>query len=459
MKIYTRIFSGLFILPFLFIFNISLVFASDCSISSPQYLCLNYWAEYSSDGNSESTPVGSQYFPASYYFPVKGGATVKHTFKLYNSTEPNGAFNHKLTLASQPNGVNIVSQPLFSIHYQKSEYASIEYTAPMTLGTYELTIHILNENGKRVSSETGLTSRIKVTSLPTPPVIRGIFLDPKPVVNGSLSLEAQKALNSKVKTLGFERGEKYILNIPLSKKLNPSAYEIKLTYEIRTSSGYSPEKVLGTINSEIFYKKGGISRLSSTKHQYILQRAKNKGWKWTANLVSTDVIKYYEIYIAPSFPVGKFRINAVLINKATGAIIPSVVNEEIGVIFNAFEGSGDSIRHPTYALSSDQLSRYIVYDREKIFSQDPTDEWKLSPNDKVVFDQVMNFISESSLKVDDRRLAENIALHLQKKANEILLGCWSPLKTCPNYSGADYNAGLIKDPEVWNNQPGGAVKQ
>ena len=58
-------------------------------------------------------------------------------------------------------------QPTFNVPYQDSEYAYIEYTAPMVLGTHNITIHILNENGYRVSSETGLTSQIDVINLPT----------------------------------------------------------------------------------------------------------------------------------------------------------------------------------------------------------------------------------------------------------------------------------------------------
>ena len=140
--------------------------SENCFIELPRYLCLNYRAEYSSGGKTKSTPSGSKYFPDDYYFPVEGGATVKHTFKLYNSTELNGASDHKLSLAFQPDSVSVVSQPTFSVPYKKSEYAYIEYTAPMVLGRHRITIHILNENGERVSSEIGLTSRIEVTSLP-----------------------------------------------------------------------------------------------------------------------------------------------------------------------------------------------------------------------------------------------------------------------------------------------------
>jgi hypothetical protein len=132
-----------------------------CKIELPQYLCWEYWEEYSAEGITKTNPAESD------YFPIKGGATVKHTFLLYNSTNPDGAYNHKLMVA--PNNldiVSVVSQPAFDVPYQETEYAVIEYTAPMSIGTYDITIHILNENGERVSSEKGLTSQIEVTSLP-----------------------------------------------------------------------------------------------------------------------------------------------------------------------------------------------------------------------------------------------------------------------------------------------------
>ena len=144
-------------------------FAKDCFINQPQYLCLNYWAEYSSGGTSEATPVGSKYFPTDYYFQVEGGATVKHTFKFYNSGKSDGAADHKLSIAPKDQSlVSIVSQPTFDVPYLESKNAIIEYTAPLTLGQHSITIHILDDSDTRVSSETGLTSQIEVTSLPTP---------------------------------------------------------------------------------------------------------------------------------------------------------------------------------------------------------------------------------------------------------------------------------------------------
>ena len=62
---------------------------SNCFIPSPQYLCLNYWAEYSSGENSESTPAGSKYFADDYYFPVEGGATIKHRLDLSSTIQLN----------------------------------------------------------------------------------------------------------------------------------------------------------------------------------------------------------------------------------------------------------------------------------------------------------------------------------------------------------------------------------
>ncbi|HDN26054.1 MAG TPA: hypothetical protein ENG03_02955 [Thioploca sp.] len=135
-----------------------------CYIAPPYYLCWEYWEEYSADGITKTTP------DSSYYFPVEGGATVKHTFLLYNSTKPDGAYGHKLTVAPDDLGVvSVVSQPAFDVPYQQTEYAVIEYTAPMSLGKYDIDIVILDENGKGSSSENGLFSQIEVTSLPAPP--------------------------------------------------------------------------------------------------------------------------------------------------------------------------------------------------------------------------------------------------------------------------------------------------
>jgi len=97
-----------------------------CVIQNPQYLCLNYWEEYSSGTLTKTTPEGSKYFPTDYYFPVDGGATVKHTFKLYNS-EPNGAVAHKLAIADKDKDtIVVVSQPTFSVPYTESQNAVIE---------------------------------------------------------------------------------------------------------------------------------------------------------------------------------------------------------------------------------------------------------------------------------------------------------------------------------------------
>ncbi len=135
-----------------------------CYIAPPQYLCWEYWEEYSAEGITETNPEES------YYFPVEGGATVKHTFLLKNSTNPDGAYSQRLTVApNEQDIVSVVSQPAFDVPSQETEYAVIEYTAPMSLGRYDITIHILDENGDRVSSEKGLTSQIEVTSLPAPP--------------------------------------------------------------------------------------------------------------------------------------------------------------------------------------------------------------------------------------------------------------------------------------------------
>jgi len=138
----------------------------NCAIQSPQYLCLNYWEEYSSDTLTKATPEGSKYFPDDYYFPVKGGSTVKHTFKLYNSTKSDGAVAHKLAIADKDKDkIVVASQPAFSVAYKESQNAVIEYTAPTALGKYDFTIHVLNDKGERVSSDTGLVRGIEVTSL------------------------------------------------------------------------------------------------------------------------------------------------------------------------------------------------------------------------------------------------------------------------------------------------------
>ncbi|MFK5969579.1 MAG: carboxypeptidase-like regulatory domain-containing protein [Candidatus Marithrix sp.] len=250
------------------------------------------------------------------------------------------------------------------------------------------------------------------------PMIEGIAIEPKPVTTSdtqrtrSLTNSFYEWLLQK-QTTGFERSRRYRLSTFLSENyvLNfdkyEENYEIELSYSISENGSYNKET---TILSKTTNDKSTISYETGT--------------------TLFGYGKIYYLSIGSEFPVGNVRITAKLRDKSTGQI-SSPVSTKIGVIFNAFEGSEDKIRHSTEALSTAQLGRYVVYDKENIHYGDKKNERELSPHDedRIVFDKVMDFVSE--LHKDDRILPENVALKLQNKANEILCGCWQGIgNTC-----------------------------
>jgi len=237
-----------------------------------------------------------------------------------------------------------------------------------------------------------------------PSMIRGITISPKPLTrdnsfqdtrstrsstNQNLLCEGGGIADCQTQTAGYERGVVYpvLVFIDEIEKQLERGQEIKLTYQIRNSSGYSEEKPILPYYTYENNKPSSDISIIRYGNEY---NSRN-----------------YELYFSTSIPVGKVRIKALITHDGTptncyiyldnGGIEarePCVFfSKDIGVIFNAFESAGilddlDEVRHSTNPLSTAQLNRYVVYDREKIFSEYESGEWNLSPHDDMVFNNV-----------------------------------------------------------------------
>jgi len=297
------------------------------------------------------------------------------------------------------------------------------------------------------------------------PMLRGIIIHPKPVADlsttprsnaaatragASTSQDYSKELDE---THGYERGERYsldgILGMPAVVD-KPEAYEIELSYQNWLGSKLADEiPILPLVSSgkdekTISYRKGGTDEISLAMRDALLNLANRFGSAWAANIAKTDVIKQYEIFIGPEFPVGKVRIKAVLKKKGSTKPI-STVHRDMGVVFNAFNET-DPIYNQTAPLEYEQLKRYVVYDREKIVFEYDTAEWQLYPHDKNVSETVMNFVSE--LDLSDRSSPKKVAKYLTAKANDMMCGCWNNnWNTCTHKE----QKGPCKGTIGWNN--------